>query len=100
MVTFVGQSGSGAGGAERSVQLLPAHLSPRFEANVLLFEDGAHARELRERGFHAEIVVLRRELMAVQREYLPPLAALGTLSMLPQLAADYRREPTSCIRTQ
>jgi len=98
-VTFVGQSGAEAGGAERSMQLLLAHLPARFEAGVVLFEDGAYAQELRERGFHVEIVALARELMAVQRERLPPAAALGTLSMLPRLAAAYRRLRADVVYT-
>ncbi len=98
-VTFVGQSGAEAGGAERSMQLLLAHLPPRFEASVVLFEDGAYAQELRERGFPVEIVALGRDLMAVQRERLPPAAALRTLSMLPRLAAAYRRLRTEVVYT-
>jgi len=98
-VTFVGQSGAEAGGAERSMQLLLAHLPPRFEASVVLFEDGAYAQELRERGFPVEIVALGRDLMAVQRERLPLSAALGTLGMLPRLAAAYRRLRADIVYT-
>ncbi len=81
------------------MQLLLAHLPARFEASVVLFEDGAYAEELREQGFHVEIVSLARELMAVQRERLPPAAALGTLSMLPRLAAAYRRLRADVVYT-
>lgn len=98
-VVFVGQSGTEAGGAERSMQLLLAHLPERFEAGVVLFEEGAYAQELRERGFHVEIVALQRELMAIQRERLPPAAALGTLGMLPRLAAAYRRLRADIVYT-
>ncbi len=98
-VVFVGQSGAEAGGAERSMQLLLTHLPVRFEAAVVLFEDGAYAQELRERGFIVEIVALPREMMAIQRERLPPAAALGTLEMLPRLAAAYRRLGADVVYT-
>jgi len=98
-VVFVGQSGSEAGGAERSMQLLLTHLPARFDASVVLFEDGAYAQELRERGFHVEVVALQRELMAIQRERLPPGAALGTIGMLPRLAAAYRRLRADVVYT-
>ncbi len=90
-VTFVGQSGSSAGGAERSLELLLSHLPRRFAIDVVLFEDGQYASELRRRGFSVEIVPLERDAMAVQRERLQVGAAFGALRMLPKLRAAFRR---------
>ena len=98
-VAFVGQSGEAAGGAERSMQLLLSHLPSGIEPIVVLFEDGAYARELRERGFAVEIVALGSDVMAVQRERLALSAALGTLRMLPRLAAAYKRLAPDVVYT-
>jgi glycosyltransferase involved in cell wall biosynthesis len=89
-VVFVGQSGAAAGGAERSMQLLLSHLPKEIETRVILFEDGAFANELRERGFVVDIVSAGRNVMAVQREELKLTAILDVVMMIPKLVKAYR----------
>lgn len=98
-VVFVGQSGSDAGGAERSLQLLLSNLPARVDLTVLLFGDGAYADELRGRGFAVEILPLSRNVMAVQREKLPLRSALGALTVLPRLMATLRRLAPDVVYT-
>ena len=98
-VVFLGQSGTGAGGAERSMQLLLSHLPERVDVRVVLFEDGSYADELRGRGFEVAIVAPGIEVMAVQRERLKLSAAFGVLSMIPKLIRTYRRLSADVIYT-
>ena len=98
-VVFVGQRGSDAGGAERSLQLLLSNLPARVERTVLLFEDGSYAQELRRRGFVVEIVRLRSDVMSVRRENLRPRAVVEALEMLRNLIATFRRLSPDLIYT-
>lgn len=98
-VVFVGQRGSDAGGAERSLQLLLSNLPARVEPIVLLFEDGPYAQELRGRGFAVEILALRSDIMAVKREKLPLSSAVGAVGMLRSLTRTFRRLAPDVIYT-
>ncbi len=73
------------------MQLLLSHLPARVEASVVLFEDGAYARELRGRGFAVEVVALAPGVMSVQRERLPLGAAAESLAMTGRLVRTFRR---------
>ena len=98
-VVFVGQSGSSAGGAERSMQLLLSHLPERIAFTVVLFEDGAYADELRGRGFAVEVVPLDSGVMGVQRERLPISAAAGSVAMVRRLISAFRRLAPDVVYT-
>ena len=98
-VVFVGQSGSEAGGAERSLQLLLSNLPESVRPTVLLFGDGAYASELRERGFSVEILQLADDVLAVQRENLSLRTALGALNVLPRLMTALRRLAPDIVYT-
>ena len=98
-VVFVGQSGSEAGGAERSLQLLLSNLPERVRPTVLLFGDGAYASELRERGLTVEILALTKDVLTVQREKLSLGTALGAVTALPRLMATLRRLAPDVVYT-
>ncbi len=98
-VVFVGQSGSEAGGAERSLQLLLSNLPERVRPTVLLFGDGAYASELRERGLTVEILGLTRDILKVQRENLSFGTAVGAMNALPRLMATLRRLAPDIVYT-
>jgi glycosyltransferase involved in cell wall biosynthesis len=81
------------------LQLLLSNLPRRVTFSIILFEDGAYAAELRSRGIAVDVVVLRRDLMTVQREKLPLGAALAAVGLLPQLIIVFRRLAPDVIYT-
>jgi glycosyltransferase involved in cell wall biosynthesis len=74
-VAFVDQSGSSAGGAERTLATYLKFAPPDLDPGVILFEDGAFAQELRELAVPVRVIAAPESIRSAKRERLPLRAA-------------------------
>jgi glycosyltransferase involved in cell wall biosynthesis len=98
-VAFVDQSGDSIGGAERSLQLLMQNLPHTIVLVVILFSDGAYARELRTQGFRVVVVPLSQTLLTAQREGFSPVAIPQAVLAVARLRKELKKLRVDLVYT-
>jgi glycosyltransferase involved in cell wall biosynthesis len=98
-VAFVDQSGDAIGGAERSLQLLMQNLPRTIDSVVILFSDGAYARELRAQGFQVVVVPQSQTLLTAQREGFSPVAIPQALLAVARLRREFKKLRVDVVYT-
>ncbi len=84
-VAVFNQSGDLAGGSEKSLALLLAHMPASVHVEVVLFSDGAYADSLRKNGQSVTIINISKSVLSIQREKLPLSSAVPAVSAVLQI---------------